>query len=564
MNRIRLLDERTASLIAAGEVVERPANVVKELVENSIDAGASRIQIDIKGGGKREITVTDDGIGMGEEDAILSVMKHSTSKISSIDDLMKLSTLGFRGEALFSISSVSRMELWTGESLEVPSTYIYLEGGKIVKKEKREPRKGTLVSVRDLFYNLPARKKSLRSDNSEFLRILDMVKIFELSREDIHFIFRNEGRIVHDLPPVGNLRDRFAQLYSPGDSLQMLQLDANDGAVKVKGITSRPSLTRKTSDHIFIFVNSRYVEYDEVKEAILEGYGSKIFHGLFPITVLRIEIPPDMVDVNIHPQKLRVKFIDEKRVLKAVREAVSIALSGVNIIPSEKPGKSGVLERMDTLLEEEKPFFNVEPGIRQKRIEEHIPDLGGIRIIGQLFNTYILCETPSALLIVDQHAAHERVRTEKFLNEIKEKRFQELITPLIMELPSPDIEVLRENVKILEDMGFIMDIYQRSIAIRRIPSMFKRDEIKDIIMEAIDYIRSTGGTRVDEEKRYEIISTMACKGAIKANMKLTEGEMKDIIYHLMRCDNPYTCPHGRPTMISIELKELEKMFKRRP
>jgi DNA mismatch repair protein MutL len=563
MNRIRILDEKTASLIAAGEVVERPANVVKELVENSIDALSKKIEVEVRGGGKAEITVNDDGIGMSEEDAVLSIMKHSTSKIRSIEDLMSLKTLGFRGEALYSISSVSKMELWTGESLDLPSTYIYLEGGKIIKKEKREPKKGTTVRVRDLFFNLPARKKSLKSDNTEFLKILEFIKIFEISHEDIHFIFKNDGRIIHNLPGVINLKERFAQVYSPAEANQMLELDYGDGAIFVKGITSKPSLTRKTDDHIYVFVNSRFVEYEEVKEAVLEGYGSKIFHGLYPITILRINLPPEMIDVNIHPQKLKVKFINESRVLKAVKEAISISLSNVNIVPQAEPKASNVLERVEKILEEEKEGFEVEKKIKQMKIGESLPDIGGIRIIGQLFRTYIICEIPGGLLLIDQHAAHERIRTEKLISQIREKRFQDLISPLVIELSPDDVEIIRQNMEIFVDMGFVIDAYQRSVAIRRIPSMFKKDEVRDILNEAIDYIRSKGKTKIDEEKKYEIISTMACKGAIKANQKLNEGEMKEIIYELMRCENPYTCPHGRPTMISIEIKEIEKMFKRR-
>lgn len=564
MARIRVLDEKTSSLIAAGEVVERPSNVVKELVENSIDANAKNIRVDVRGGGKREITVTDDGRGMDEEDALLSIKKHATSKISSIEDLLRLSTLGFRGEALYSISSVSKMELWTGETLESPSTYIYLEGGELIKKEKREPRKGTQVRVMDLFFNLPARRKSLKSENSEFLKILDVMKIFELSHEEIHFILRNEDKTVQDYPAVKTLRERFAQIYSPSDAIQMLDLDSNDGAVAVRGLVSKPSLTRKTRDHIFVFVNSRYVEYDDIKEAVLNGYGSRLFHGLYPVAVLRIGVPPDMVDVNVHPQKLKVRFVNEARVLKAVKEAVSLALAGINIIPSAEPKSGPVPEKMESLLEEESVVrFDVDTKMVQRRIEENIPDLGGIKVIGQIFGTYILCETSNSLLLVDQHAAHERIRTEKLSSEIKGGRMQDLLTPIVIELSREDANILRENVDILGKMGFIIDVYQMRASIRRIPSMFGRDEIKDAILEAIDYIRSTGNTRIGEEKMYDIISTMACKGAIKAHQKLSDGEMKEIIYQLMKCNNPYTCPHGRPTMVAIELKEIEKMFKRR-
>ncbi len=519
--------------------------------------------MEIENGGKKSIIVSDDGEGMSEEDALLSVKKHSTSKISRIEDLFSLRTLGFRGEALFSISSVSRMELWTGTSMDELSTRICIEFGNIVKKERAEPRKGTVITVRDLFQNLPARKKSLKSEQSEFIKILEIMKIFELYHHRIHFILKNNGRLIHDIPAVNSLRERFAQVYSSNEAMHMLPLEGGDALIKIGGITSKPSLTRKSRDHIYIYVNSRYVEYDEVKEAVIQGYGSKLFHDLYPITVITIEIPPAQVDVNIHPQKLKVKFVDEARVLKLVKETISLSLSGTNIIPEVTPRQGGLLEKMETVLEEQIKTFDVISPVKQKKIEEIIPGLGGIKIIGQIFNTYILCETPDSLLMVDQHAAHERIRTEKLFAEIKDKRIQELISPIMVDLSRDDANVLRESIEIFDKMGIKLDVYSMSAAVRSMPSMFRRDEAGEIIKEALDQIKSMGAANIKGEKEYELISTIACKGAIKAHQKLSESEMKELIYNLMKCDNPYTCPHGRPTMIRIKIDEIEKMFKRR-
>ena len=563
MGKIKELDEKTRSLIAAGEVIERPANVVKELVENSIDANSKTINVILENGGKSSIIVIDDGEGMDEEDAILSIKKHTTSKITKIEDLYSLRTLGFRGEALFSIASVSRMEMWTGTSNENLSTYIYVEFGKIVKKEKKEPRKGTYVRVMDLFENLPARKKSLKSERIEFMKILQIMKIFELYNYGIHFILKNNGKIIHDFSGVGSLNERFAQLYSANEAKQMVNIYGSYGTININGITSKPSLTRKNKENIFIYINSRFVQYDEIIDAIVEGYGSKLFHDLYPISIISINLPPNDLDVNIHPQKLKVKIIDEEKVLRLIKETISNSLSGINIITEESPKSLGVLEKMETMLDSEMKTFDVVSLPKQKRIEEIIPDLGGVRIIGQIFNTYILCETPDSLLMVDQHAAHERVRTERLFNEIRMGKIQNLISPIVIEFSREDADILRNNVEMFEKMGFKIDVYTMSISVRSMPLMFMRDEAKEVIQEALDQIKHIGKTNIQGEREYEIISSMACKGAIKAHQKLSDSEMKELIFNLMKCENPYTCPHGRPTMVKIKMDEIEKMFKRR-
>ncbi|MEM0170358.1 MAG: DNA mismatch repair endonuclease MutL [Thermoplasmata archaeon] len=563
MGKIKELDEKTRSLIAAGEVIERPANVVKELVENSIDANSKTINVILENGGKSSIIVIDDGEGMDEEDAILSIKKHTTSKITKIEDLYSLRTLGFRGEALFSIASVSRMEMWTGTSNENLSTYIYVEFGKIVKKEKKEPRKGTYVRVMDLFENLPARKKSLKSERIEFMKILQIMKIFELYNYGIHFTLKNNGKIIHDFSGVGSLNERFAQLYSANEAKQMVNIYGSYGTININGITSKPSLTRKNKENIFIYINSRFVQYDEIIDAIVEGYGSKLFHDLYPISIISINLPPNDLDVNIHPQKLKVKIIDEEKVLRLIKETISNSLSGINIIPEESPKSLGVLEKMETMLDSEMKTFDVVSSPKQKRIEEIIPDLGGVRIIGQIFNTYILCETPDSLLMVDQHAAHERVRTERLFNEIRMGKIQNLISPIVIEFSREDADILRNNVEMFEKMGFKIDVYTMSISVRSMPLMFMRDEVKEVIQEALDQIKHIGKTNIQGEREYEIISSMACKGAIKAHQKLSDSEMKELIFNLMKCENPYTCPHGRPTMVKIKMDEIEKMFKRR-
>ncbi len=564
MDKIKILDDETINLIAAGEVIERPSSVVKELIENSIDADSTEILVNVESGGKKLIHVSDNGTGMSRNDAVLSISKHATSKISGKEDLKKIRTLGFRGEALYSISSVSRMEIRTGEGYEVPSTFLRIDFGKILEIQNLAPKKGTSIKVMNIFENLPARRKFLKGDNQEFKFIEDVFLPYALEYEKIGFKLTHNGKVVFDLSAVNNPVERIAQIYSPDDAMNIIEINSSKDEMRLKGIISKPKVARKTRDHMFIFVNGRYVQASEIIDAILDGYGSLLFHDRYPIAVIKIEIPPEEIDVNIHPAKLRIKFQDDYSVKKFVRESVSNALSGLNMIPSEEPKANSVLEKMPEMLEPsaKEDFFQYSAPTVQKKIEEHIPELGGLRILGQFALTYIVCEIPDALLLVDQHAAHERIRTEKFLDDMEKKNFQKLISPVMVDLSIQDAEILRSSKNIFEEYGFSIDVYQRSVSVKSVPSIFKNDEIRDAILEGIDQIRNSH-MNIDSERKFQIAALMACKGAIKANEKLSEKEMKSLIMDLMKCKNPYTCPHGRPTMIKFEIKELEKMFKRR-
>jgi len=565
MDRIKILDSETINLIAAGEVIERPASVVKELMENSIDANSTEIIVNVESGGKKLIQVSDNGIGMSRKDAILSISKHATSKISGKDDLRKIKTLGFRGEALYSIASVSQLEIHTGEGFDNPSTFLKVDFGKIIDVQDRDPKKGTSVKVIDLFANLPARKKFLKGDQQELKFIENIFIPYALENENLTLKLLHNNKIIMDLPAVETLTQRIAQIYSPDDALNVIEINYVNNNMKLKGIISKPKISRKTKDHMFIFVNGRYVQANEIIDSIIEGYGSLLFHDRYPIVVLKIDIPPEDIDVNIHPAKLRIKFLDEYSVKKFVRESISNALTGLNLIPTEEPKANPVLEKMPDILEplNKSEFFQFTAPVVQKKIEEHIPDIGGLRIIGQFAQTYILCELPDALLLIDQHAAHERIRTEKFLEDMEKKNFQKLISPMVITLSQQDVQLLRENINIFEEFGFSIDVYQRSVSIKSVPSIFRNDEIMEAIIEGIDQIRNSGNVKIEGEKKFQVAALMACKGAIKANEKLSEKDMKSLILDLMKCKNPYTCPHGRPTMIKMEIKELEKMFKRR-
>ncbi len=560
MAKIKILDDETVKLIAAGEVVERPANAVKELIENSLDANATRIDVSIKNGGKTLISVKDNGTGMSREDAVLSISKHATSKISGKEDLSKIRTYGFRGEALYSISSVSKFEMITGQGDS--STYIYCEGNKILKIEERGPMKGTLINVFDLFFNLPARKKFMKSDINEFQATEEIFISYLFAREDVSFTLTHNGKQIFNIPVVNSLIDRFTYVYSPELAKKMVSVENKNVNFEIRGIISKPELTRKSKDHIYIYVNDRPVKSPEIIESIISAYGSLLFRDSYPIAIIKIYIDPEFVDVNVHPAKIFVKFSNESEILNFVKESVQKALKGINLIP-DVSREFPALEKMEAMLDVEKQLtFETEKGILQKKIDENIPDTGSFRVVGQVLDTYIIVDTGKGMLIVDQHAGHERIRTEKLEDDINRKSVQNLIDPITVKLEPWQIEIIRQEKDLFSSMNFQFDVFQNHVILRTVPSFFKVQEIVDAFIEGLNELGKNKTKGIDERKR-ETIATMACKGAIKANQKLSEKEMKILLYDLMKCRNPYTCPHGRPTMINIGKDELEKMFKRK-
>ncbi len=557
-SRIRVLPRELVEKIAAGEVVERPASVVKELVENSIDAGASKIFVFVKKGGLEEIRVVDDGIGMNEEEAKLAFKRHATSKIKDEDDLNRITTLGFRGEALPSIAAVSKVEMLTRKKGEIAGTRIVIEGGELKKVESSGAPPGTSILVRDLFYNTPARRKFMKDERYEFGHILGIMEKYTLAYENIHFKLVHNGRVVIDSPP-GDLRDRVARIWGKDVAKDMVWVE-HDGRVKFRGLISKPYLTRKDKNKIVIFVNGRYVKNYALSNFIIEGYGTLLFRDSYPYAVLMLQVPPEEMDVNVHPAKYIVKFHNEGEIRKAIKDEIWNTLTSKDNIPQksmEKKSERPVL--VGDVKKERQVVFEVEK--KKKSLFDYISRsrLPGYEVLGQFDDTYIVVKSKDSLIIVDQHAAHERIRYERFLREMKDKKIQELIDPVIIELGARDYEdimavkdQLREFSLIIEDFG------NGSVVVRGIPPILKRSEVEDIIRGIIDL-----GPKLIEKKRDEIIKLISCKGAIKAHDKLSIYEMEDLIGQLLKCENPYTCPHGRPTMIRFTPQDLEKMFKRK-
>ncbi len=561
--KIRVLPPELVEKIAAGEVVERPSSVVKELVENSIDAGATKIFIFVKNGGLDEIRVVDNGSGMSEDEAKLAFTRHATSKIKSEADLYRISTLGFRGEALPSIAAVSKVEMLTRPADSPVGTRLVIEGGDIKKIEAAGSPPGTSIVVRELFYNTPARRKFLKDERYEFGYIMGIIEKYALAYKGIHFRLMHNGRKVID-SPSGTLINRISSIWGADVAKAMVKIEY-DSTIKVEGYVSKPYLTRKDKNRIITFVNGRYVKNYALTNYVISGYKTLLFRDSYPYAVLRIYLPPEDVDVNVHPSKVVVKFRDEKALKKILVSIIWSTLTAQDNIPSEKLPESKNKEDIAPLRAEVKKekqlVFDVEPTKKKKSLFDYIAKerVPGIEVLGQFDDTYIIAKSKESLILIDQHAAHERIRYEKFLREMKEHKIQELIDPVIVNLGTKDYEDLIKISDKLKDFCLIIgDFGEGSIVVRGIPPILKRDEVEDIIRGIIDM-----GALYVEKKRDEIIKLISCKGAIKAHDRLSLYEMEELVAQLLKCENPYTCPHGRPTMLRLTPKELEKMFKRK-
>ena len=608
--KIRVLDQFTVNRIAAGEVVESPSSVVKELVENSIDAGARHIEVHIDGGGTKRIQVTDDGCGMSGEDAEVAFTRHSTSKISRLDDLEQLATLGFRGEALASISSVSNVEVATREkgAPEESGTRVMVSGGRVLNIDSVGCPEGTRITVTDLFENVPARKRFLRTPAAERARCIDIFQRLMLVHPEIGFRLMVDGVERSSGRPSGDPRERAAEILGPKIARSLVEMgEGRGGSVTVSGLVSLPWETRSNSAGITIALGGRVIRNRPLVEAVRRGYGSRLMKGRFPIAVLFLEISPDHVDVNVHPTKDIVKFSNEGEVQNAVENAVSSTLftgrlkerAGAGREKSGKGPESGLrspyleeastkarLDRSprqvplmtDEIRPQELPPSPLEGVMSIEGVEKlppTLPDEPGkrrIRIVGQLDRSYIICEIDSDLLLVDQHAAHERIRLEMLKRRAGSGpgHSQELLEPIQVELDPSSLENLHMMKEELSDMGFaVEDFGNGMISIRALPSFMGRTEGHEVLRDLVSGNEVHEGCsypdpsfRVELPLKERMIALTACKGAIKAHKALSLKEMEDLLHDLLECEVPLHCAHGRPTMVRIPLSMLERWFRR--
>lgn len=644
MNKIKVLPDNLANQIAAGEVVERPASVVKELVENSIDAGAKQVQIDIELGGRRLIKVVDNGEGMTRDDAILAFERHATSKIKELEDLGRIATLGFRGEALASIASVAKVELITKTEQDAVGTQVLIEGGKLVDVKDAARVTGTTISIRDLFFNTPARRKFMRSEATENYHLTNIATHYALAHPEIAFTLNNNGREVLRASAARDLRERAYQIFGPNLIESLLHVEGGrEYVAKINGYVSAPRERRTTRDSQYFFINQRFVKDKLLARALSEGFRAVLPHGVFPVAFLFLDVPVEEVDVNVHPAKTEVRFRRAEAVKDVVAEAIRQTLASNGIAPQptvldsfdEKESDMAAVaaqgtssleltqqkiefaaerkESFEDAVVQEKESFSVdafsndfETQAKLKSGEavvtsvtvsqsdtQKIPEYRGspryvvmppvdsalklvkevepetltasIVPVGQLHESYIIAVDGEGLLLVDQHVAHERILFDKFRKKENDRSVesQNLLLPETIDLTPAQAAAFDIVEEELESLGFsLMRLSGRTLAVKSVPADLPVKEIRNLLSEILETVdREKRGNSI-ENLRDDIAASLACKAAVKVNMKLTHEKMQWLIDNLLVTSSPTTCPHGRPVILRLTIKDIERGFHR--
>ncbi len=600
--RIKILDEATITKIAAGEIIERPASVVKELIENSIDANSQNIIVEIKGGGKDYIRVTDDGTGIDENQVELAFIRHSTSKISSIDDLNNIHSLGFRGEALASISMVSKVETLTRARDSTKGIRVFIDNGKIVDKQVIGCPVGTSMILRELFYNVPVRRKFLKKETAESNYVSDIVYKLALGNPNISFKYIKDDRLILKTPGTNDIVSNIYSILGKEFIDNLLELNYKDDTLNIKGYVSKNSFYRGNRRHQYIFVNKRWVKNYEITKTIEDCYKSVIPINKFPIFIFFIDIDPSNIDVNIHPTKEEIKFVDQSKIDELINGLVIeninkvVTIPKVEIIPLKIPDVQPINfldknysnatdkisnendefdEFKETKImsreESDNKYLTVQNDLRGKDSNEHASNLNmaqifnDVKIVGVLFNTYIILEDSSNdnFYILDQHAAHERIMYEQYKKEYEGEKIvtQKLISPEVIDLTNDEMEIVKENKDLFHRLGFEVEEFGiNSLAIRGVPFIFGTPNSKELFFDILDNIK------LDIKSSYDVklekIMKIACTNAIKGGDRIATIEIEELLDQLVKAENPYTCPHGRPIVIDISRRELEKRFKR--
>jgi DNA mismatch repair protein MutL len=605
-NIIKILPQTIANKIAAGEVVNRPESVVKELIENSIDSGSTEISLLVKDSGKSLVQVIDNGSGMTEEDAILCFQRHSTSKISSVEDLESISTLGFRGEALASICSISQVEMKTRRQSEEVGTYIKIEGDEVKQVTKTSCDVGTSISVRNIFYNTPARRNFLKSDQTEFRHIYETFIKLAISNPEISFNFFNNDEKLFDLKKSSLLK-RLSELFNVNFSESLIKIESGNNLISLNGYISKPNFTKKSKADQYYYLNNRFITSKSLNYAVYSGYDDLIEKGNYPSFFIFINLDPRKVDVNVHPSKLEVKFEDEGAIFGFIKNSVRTALKNANIvfdigfsgttettekgaslIHKEFTNKSSIFAPLRKNNYESKPFDKREStanihsyseitnelfSSKEKEIVdteektnlfEHKLSESDDFNIWQFQNKYIMCQTETGLMIIDQHAAHERVLYEKATSMLDSQASfsQQLLIPIIINLSKIDYHIVESVQSELKSLGFNFKFLKNDkIELTGLPSDVKIGDENKIFQELIDQYKEYE-LKMKLEKRDNLAKSFACRSAIKSGDKLVRQEMLGLIDSLFACSMPYVCPHGRPTVIRITTEELDKRFSR--
>ena len=585
-NKIKILPDALTNKIAAGEVVDRPASVVKELLENAIDAGADEITVIIREGGKALVQVIDNGSGMNESDLLLAFQRHATSKIFKYEDLTRVQTLGFRGEALASISSVSRVEAKSVLQNQNSGYLVRIEGGVMHGVEGVAGNQGSSISVKNLFYNTPARRKFLRADSTEYRQILGVANRFFLAHPEIAFTFVKADEIIYELKK-GTQEERISTVLGPRVHKNLIAIE-NEAPVKIKGYIVNQDAFRRSRGDQYLFFNRRYFSHKSLNYAVVSGYGDALQRGLFPVYLVFIEMDPELADVNVHPAKLEIKFSNEPLVFSSVRGSVKRALTSQEVVPEIRPWSTTqhprhaewqgqtktqsplpesslefpqLFERMpaeDTnqTAKGETAIDSAQEVIRETIIFERTN-------VWQVHNKYIISQIKNGLIVIDQHVAHERILYEQALDNFEKRNpsSQQLLFPQVVELSAEDYSILLEMIPFLEKIGFVVKSFgKNTIVLEGVPSGIKISDDEKVLLNILDEYKR--GKKDNAEIRENVAKSYACHTAIRAGEHLPLEAMNALIDKLFSTKEPYFCPHGRPVIIHIPLAELDRRFKR--
>ena len=594
MKNVKLLDTNTINKISAGEVVERPASCVKELVENSIDAQAKRIEIEILNGGKSLIRVTDDGEGMNKENSLLAIKRHATSKLENVRDLLNISTLGFRGEALPTIAAVSNFSMQTRRADDELGNFIKIDGGKISDNHEIGCKVGTTILVENLFFNTPARLKFLKTTSTEANKIHEIITKLALSHPEISFKFINNNKISLTTPGTGKIFDTITAIYGTDLSAELIEINFEIPDVKITGFVGKPNFLKSYRNWQTFIVNGRIISNRTISKAVEESYKNLIHKNGYPLAILNFFVPQNSIDVNVHPQKIEIKFEDEGKIFKSVYRAISesfsteknlekIAVAPENIIyetvdlkdyfgddkkiSTEKNISAAEKDIEDEIISSEN--FVAEKIIPEKKsVEKNIPHekifTEKLIPIGQIDLCYIIAKNNSDLYIIDQHAAHERILFDKLSSYSEKIPAQRLLIHKILKFDSRESSIIENNLEIFEKLGFTMEMSgENEFRLIEIPADASDSDSEDMLREIIASIVENEITEnISANIRKNILSVTACRAAIKSGQELNQKQMQIILDDLAKTPNPHTCPHGRPTIIKFSSNDLAKMFKR--
>ncbi len=568
---IKILDDKTISRIAAGEVIERPASVVKELLENALDAGAGRIEVEVKGGGISLIRVTDNGSGIPSDDVEVAFRRHATSKLQDFRDLSSIGSLGFRGEALPSIAAVAEVELLTCAENDSVGTFLRLEDGRVISKKQQARSRGTTVTVANLFQRLPARLKFLKSVSTETGHIANVVSQYALAYPGVAFTLVNDGKSSLRTSGKGVLFDCILDVYGKDVAAKMLPVDLPQEAwrinedsaeVRIDGLIGTPEMGRSSRHYLSFFVNRRWVSSRLLSYAVEEAYHGLLMTGKHPVAVINISIPPSEVDVNIHPAKSEVKFRDDFSVFRAVQKAVRGALVAQAPVPGIE--EAVATYRAPSERQQLSWTFPIATGRRESTTSGTPPALTDslplLRVVGQVLNAYIVAEGPDGLYVVDQHAAHERIRFEEVNRQRQQTiEVQGLLEPVAFEVTPRHDGLMKTCLDELSEYGFSLEEFgDRTYLVRTVPALVASDDWQVMLRELLEELSGEAKSRWEEK----IVMSIACHGAIRSGQALSIDEMRELVRQLEQCASPHTCPHGRPTIIKLSSGQLEKEFGR--